>query len=36
MGPNGVPPFHRKTTDGGDRFRSSRNAIPLAMSNVAF
>jgi hypothetical protein len=36
MGPDGVPPFHRKTADGDYRFRSSRNAIPLAMSNVAF
>jgi hypothetical protein len=36
MGPDGVPPLRRKTADGDDRFRSSRNAIPVAMSNVAF
>jgi hypothetical protein len=31
-----VPPLHRKTADGGDRLRSSRNASPFAMSNVAY
>jgi hypothetical protein len=36
MGPDGVLPFNRKAADSDDQFRSSRNAIPLAMSNVAF